>query len=289
MASRATSPRRLQTQNSFKKQENGMDSPLHSGRHPLRPIPEASTKSSSTSEQSEPGSPSKPPTPRGKKRAAAVYRQSENVDGNIGSASNTPEKPREKRTNLTRVAKTTAPWPSKLPLRTSSARSLQESLQQTDAANKSWDSCDSVGGTPTTNNQTYAVPTTGSSKAGFIDQTPRPAKISGKPPLDSEPSRTWNFSSSNSSFLQSTPSRSVNRSLRYGATPSSAASVGSTRAPVSGKSSGSFQFFTGQQTVAQQFDFEEDSTFWEDHSVQVDHRNQSSISNISHYIICHLG
>jgi hypothetical protein len=274
MASRATSPRRLQTQNSFKKQENGMDSPLLLGRHPLQPIPEASTRSSSTSEQTEPGSPSRPPTPRGKKRAAAVYRQSENVDGNIGSASNTPEKPREKRTNLTRVAKMTAPWPSKLPVTISLARSLQDSLQQTDAANKGWES-DSIGGTPTTSIRTPAIPTTGASKAGSIDQTPRTAKFLGKPPLDSEPSRTW-ASSSNSSFLQSTPSRSVNRSLRYGATPGSTASVGSTRAPTSGKSSGSFQFFTGQQTVAQQFDLEEDPTFWEDHNVQVTNRDQCS-------------
>lgn len=270
MASRATSPRRLQTQNSFKKQESGMDSPLHSGRHPLRPILESSTKSSSTSEQTEPGSPSRPPTPRGKKRAAAVYRQSENVDGNIGSASNTPEKPREKRTNLTRVAKMTAPWPSKLPVTTSLARSLQESLQQTDAANKTWDS-DSIGGTPSTSVRTPALPTTGASKSGSTYQTPRSLSLSGKPPLDSEPSRAL-VSSSNSSFLQSTPSRSVNRSLRYGATPGSAASIGSTRAPVSGKPSGSFQFFTGQQTVAQQFDFEEDPTFWEDHNVQVTNR-----------------
>ncbi|KAG0605936.1 hypothetical protein M758_9G099600 [Ceratodon purpureus] len=267
MASRATSPRRLQTQNSFKKQESGMDSPLHTGRHPLRPIPESSTKSSSTSEQTEPGSPSKPPTPRGKKRAAAVYRQSENVDGNIGSASNTPEKPREKRTNLSRVGKLTAPWPSKLPVTNSLARSLQESLQQTDAANKSWDS-DSTGGTPTTSVRTPAISTTGASKVGSTYQTPRTASFSGKPPLDSEPSKVL-VSSSNSSFLQSTPSRSVNRSLRYGATPGSAASIGSTRAPGNGKPPGSFQFFTGQQTAAQQFDFEEDPTFWEDHNVQV--------------------
>lgn len=81
MTSRAISPRRLQPQNSFK---NGMDSPVHPGMHPLRPIPEASaSKSSSTSEQTEPGSLAKPRTPRGKKRAAAVYRQSENIDGNI--------------------------------------------------------------------------------------------------------------------------------------------------------------------------------------------------------------
>lgn len=287
MASRATSPRRLQAQNSFKKHENAMDSPAHSGRHPLRPIPEASTQSSSTSEQSEAGSPSRPPTPRGKKRAAPVYRQSENIDGNIGSASNTPEKPREKRTTLTRVAKMTAPWPSKLPVTAALARSLQESLQQTDPVNKSWDS-ESVGGTPTTSNRTPAISTTGASKAGFLDQTPRTAKFSGKPPLDSDPSRTW-VSSSNSSLLQSTPSRSVNRSLRYGATPGSVTSVGSTRVPVSGKSSGAFQFFTGQQTAAQQFDFEDDPTFWEDHNVQVAYRDQSSITKIKRSILCHLG
>lgn len=274
MTSRATSPRRLQLQNSVKNQEKGMDSPLHPGRHPLRRIPEASTsKSSSSSEHTEPGSPSRPPTPRGKKRAAAVYRQSENVDGNIGSASNTPEKPREKRTTLTRVTKVAAPWSSKLPVTASLARSLQESLQQTDAANKSWDS-DFVGGTPTTSYRTPLIPTSGASKSGSIEQTSRTFKVSGKPPLDSESSRTC-FSSGNSSFLQSTPGRSVNRSLRYGATPGSAASIGSTRAPGSGtKSSGSFQMHTGQQILAQQFDFEEDPTFWEDHNVQVADRDR---------------
>lgn len=275
MTSRATSPRRLQPQNSFK---NGMDSPVHAGRHPLRPIPEASaSKSSSTSEQTEPGSPAKPRTPRGKKRAAAVYR-SENIDGNIGSASNTPEKPREKRTNLSRVSKATAPWPSKLPVTASLARSLQESLQQADSATKSWDT-DSVGGSPTTSHRTPLVPTTGGSKSGSVEQTSRTFKVSGKPPLDSDPSRNC-FSSSNSSFmqLQSTPSRSVNRSLRYGATPGSAASIGNTRAPGSGtKSSGSFQFNTGQQISAQQFDFEEDPTFWEDHNVQVVKRIQTNL------------
>lgn len=269
MTSRATSPRRLQSQNSFKKQENGMDSPVHPGRQPLRPIPEASaSKSSSASEQTDPGSPSRPPTPRGKKRAAAVYRQSENVDGNIGSASNTPEKPREKRSTLARVSKGAAPWSSKLPVTASLARSFQESLQQTDAANKSWDN-DSAGGTPTTTYRTPLIPTSGTSKSGSIEQTSRSLKFSGKPPLDSEPSRTC-FSSSNSSLLQSTPCRSVNRSLRYGATPGSAASTGSTRAPGNAtKSSGSFQFGTSQLILAQQFDFEEDPTFWEDHNVQV--------------------
>lgn len=262
MTSRATSPRRSgQFLKSHKGQDDGADITLQPVRLPLRSIPEATLKTSSTSEKTEPDSPSRPSTPRGKKRGSGVFRGSENVDSNIASASNTPEKPREKRTTLTRVSKVAAAWPPKLP---SIARSLHDSLQQTDSANRSSDS-DSASGTPTAGNRTPAVSTSTASKVGSIDSTPRTSRITGKRPLDSDNSKTW-VSSSNSTF---TPSRIINRSLRYGATPGSAASIGSVRAPGSARSLGLSQVCADQQISEQQYDIEEDPMFWDDHNVQV--------------------
>lgn len=113
MATKARSPVRMYAQKPSAKtvqleninnninNSNNVESSLTSGRHPLCPVPEAAAAASRKQESlpAEPLNP-EPRTPRGKKRTAPAYRQSENVDGNLGgsgSASNTPEKPREKR------------------------------------------------------------------------------------------------------------------------------------------------------------------------------------------------
>uniref|UniRef100_A0A7I4FAR1 Kinesin motor domain-containing protein n=1 Tax=Physcomitrium patens TaxID=3218 RepID=A0A7I4FAR1_PHYPA len=270
MTLRSTFSRRHQLQDSLKKQEIGTNLPLYLGRQPLHPIPESSQNSCSMLEQTEPDSPFRALTTIGKKRGAAVYRQHENIEFNINSASNkSPEKSREKRTTLTRSAtRISSPWPSKLPVTASIARSLQESSRSTESASKSWNMPVNAGSTPATSNQIPAISNTGASKAGSSEQTPRTSRFTNKPPVDSETSKSW-VSSTNLSLLQSTPSRRVSRLLRYGATPDSAASVGSTRATESGRSSGSMQFYMSRQTLEQQFDVEDDPTFWEDHNVQV--------------------
>lgn len=89
---------------------NNVESSLASGRQPLCTVSEAAA--ASRKQESSPAKPvnPEPRTPRGKKRTAPAYRQSENVDGNLGggSASNTPEKPREKRPMQASNARVTA-------------------------------------------------------------------------------------------------------------------------------------------------------------------------------------
>ena len=175
MATKARSPVRMfaqkpsaktvQLENINNNNSNNVESSLTSGRHPLCPVPEAAAATSRKQESSpaEPPNP-EPRTPRGKKRTAPAYRQSENVDGNLGgggSASNTPEKPREKRpmqasnariTSSLTASSTKLTWqyhsmknPAPSP---AMGRSLQESFP-----NKSVDS-DPAGNsaTPTKNN-----------------------------------------------------------------------------------------------------------------------------------------
>jgi hypothetical protein len=110
---------------------------------------------------------------------------------------------------------------------------------------------------------------TGASKT----ETPKnPSRISsqgGKPPLSDSGdagSKILNqnnppSSSSTSTTSSTTPNRSVTRSLRYGATPSSAVSVSSSARGGGGGA--------GKSMVEQQLDIEENPTFWKDHNVQV--------------------
>lgn len=112
---------------------------------------------------------------------------------------------------------------------------------------------------------------TGASKTETPKNPSRIPSQGGKPPLSDSGdagSKILNqnnppSSSSTSTTSSTTPNRSVTRSLRYGATPSSAVSVSSS-ARGGGGGGGA-----GKSMVEQQLDIEENPAFWKDHNVQV--------------------
>lgn len=111
---------------------------------------------------------------------------------------------------------------------------------------------------------------TGASKTETPKNPSRIPSQGGKPPLSDSGdagSKILNpnnppSSSSTSTTSSTTPNRSVTRSLRYGATPSSAVSVSSSARGGGGGGA-------GKSMVEQQLDIEENPTFWKDHNVQV--------------------
>lgn len=293
MTSKGMSPLRLFAQQSPKKipkenaTSNGTDTVLPHGRHPLCPIREASRNPLAdhgdvSPPKVKPVPTTQPTTPRGKKRGPSSYTQSENMDGNLGSASNSPDsRPIKTAANHVGTVKAKSTWQYKQPASHGLELPSTSSLRRSPSNARTWQDTggnrgESDTGTTPTNTirctSSHSVPTTGASKNG----SPRVSKITGKPLVDADISKV----SSSCSNAAASPNRSVTRSLRFGVTPSNGSASGGlvnvagTRGATGshtgcgGKSAG-FMQQPSQHSLEQFFELEEDPTFWKDHNVQV--------------------